>query len=734
MKIKLCAIVLSLFLSTQTFAQIKGVVIDKKDNSALIGASVYWLAANKGTTTDTKGVFEIALPPRLPDTLVISYIGYKTDTLLNLASDKEIVIRLASISTLDEAVVTEKRAAVSFNMIDPFNKTTLGKAELVKAACCNLSESFETNATVDVSYSDAISGSKQIKVLGLDGAYAQITKEMLPGIRGLNTNYGFSHIPGTWVDAIEITKGVGSVENGYESMSGHINIELDKPEKSDRFFVNLFAGDAGRLEANVHAKHKFNDKWSTLLLTHANSTSIKNDFNKDGFLDIPVGYQYNILNRWRYDKPGSILATFGVHALLDNRLGGQTNFDNKAQNDSKTIYGVSINTKQLEGFGKLGIAFANQPYKSIKIMGSSRIYEHDAYYGFKTYKGTEKTSYANFIYQSIIGSSDYKFKAGANILYDDFNETYNDSNFKRTEIVPGAFGEVNYDIQGKTNILFGVRTDYHNLYGLMINPRLHIKYNIFKYTVFRISGGRGMRVANPFIENAATMASSRTVTVLEKLNPEVAWNYGTSITHSFKIGNGNTTILVDFYRTDFENQVIADLYTNYTQLLLYNLNGKSYSNSFQTEIIYEPIKKLELRAAYKYQDVKATYNNVLLTKPLVAKHRVLLNAAYATRFDKWKYDATFKWFGQQSLPSTAELQHGLHTNSISPNYYTVNAQITRAFKKWEIYVGVENVFNEMQHHQIVDAQNPFGNNFDASSIWGPIMGRVLYTGMRFNIK
>ncbi len=734
MKFKFWITLIILFISYNSHAQVKGVVVDKKDATALVGASAYWLQAQKGTTTNSLGVFELALPPRLPDTLVISYIGYITDTLLNIRSDKEFVIRLKPSANLNEAVVTDQKSSVSFNMIDPFNKQSLGKAELKKAACCNLSESFETNPTVDVNYSDAISGSKQIKMLGLDGSYAQLTKEMLPGIRGLNTNYGFSHIPGTWVDAIEITKGVGSVSLGYESMSGHINIELDKPEKAERLFVNLFAGDAGRFEANVHAKHKFNKRWSTLLLTHVNSTSKRNDFNGDGFLDIPIGYQYNVLNRWRYDNPGKLLATFGVHALYDDRMGGQTSFKNKQENDNRSVYGVNINTKQLEAFGKVGIGFVNQPYKSLMINTSARVYEHNSYYGFKTYKGNQQTAYTNLTYQSILGSSDYKFKTGISMLYDKFDETYNDSNFNRTELVPGVFGELNYDIPGKVNILAGVRGDYHNMFGLMINPRLHIKYNVFRYTAFRISGGRGLRVANPFIENAASMASSRNVLVLEKLNPEVAWNYGTSITHSFKIGKGNTTFLVDFYRTDFENQVIADLYTNHAQLLLYNLKGKSYSNSFQTEIIYEPLKKLELRAAYKYQDVKATYNDVLLTKPLVAKHRMLYNIAYATKFDKWKYDATLKWFGAQQLISTADQPHSMHTSNISPNYYTVNAQVTRAFKKWEMYVGVENVFNYMQHHQIVDAANPFGNHFDASNIWGPIMGRVFYTGMRWSIK
>lgn len=728
-----------ILVSLITSAQIKGVVTDHTDKSALTGASVYWLQAKTGTTTNADGIFEIALPARWPDALIVSYIGYENDTFINLTNGQQLSVKLRSVQALKEVEVVEEKAAMSYSMIDPLNKQLITQKELKKAACCNLSESFETNATVDVSYSDAVSGSKQIKVLGLDGSYTQMLTEQMHGPRGLSTNYGLAHIPGTWVQSIDITKGVGSIVNGYESMSGQINIELEKPEKADRLFVNLYAGDAGRFEANVHAAHRFNKKWSTLLLTHANTFVKRNDFNSDGFLDQPLGYQYNIMNRWKYENPGKLMASFGVNALVDNRTGGQLSFNSKSENDSRQLYGVNINTRHLEGFGKMAIGFAGRPYKSLGLTTSFRAYEHDAYFGLKNYKGTQQTAYANLIYQSIISTTEHKFKTGLSFMYDKYKEHYfdtrfSDSAFNRTELVPGAFFEYNYDLLGKASVLAGVRTDYHNLFGVLVNPRLHVKYNVFKRTVLRLSGGRGMRVANIFIENPATMASNRKVTVIEKLNPEVAWNYGVSLTHNFKIGTGNASFVTDYYRTDFENQVVADFDASPQQLLFYNLKGSSYSNSFQSEFIYEPKKRLEFRIAYKYQDVKTTYTSGLLTRPLVSRDRVLLNAAYATRFDKWKYDATLKWFGQQRLPNTQSNPEPLRMINYSKPYYTFNAQITRAFKKWEAYIGVENLFDFVQTKQLIDAENPFGNNFDASMIWGPVMGRVIYGGIRVTIK
>jgi hypothetical protein len=522
--------------------------------------------------------------------------------------------------------------------------------------------------------------------------------------------------------------------NGYESMAGQINIDLLKAEKAEKFHLNLYAGDLGRYEANVHAGHQFNKNWSTLLLSHASTITGKNDFNDDGFLDVATGYQLSALNRWKYENPGKLMAGFGVFANYDERQGGQKAFSNRAENDAGNIFGVGIVTRHLEAFSKTAVGFAGKPYKSLGLILNGRHYEHDAFYGFKSYNGKQQTGYANLIYQSIIISSEHQFKTGASFMLDRFDERFKDSAFSRTEIIPGAYAEYHYNNLNKLDILLGMRTDYHNMFGVLLNPRAHVKLNFNKASALRFSGGRGMRVANVFIENAAVMASSRRIVVMDKFNPEVSWNYGASLTHKFKLANRNTTLVADFFRTDFENQIVADLDANPSELYFYNLKGRSYANTFQAELIYEPIKRFETRFAYKWQDVKTTYQTGLLEKPLIARDRLLVNFAYATRFDIWKFDLTAKWFGRNRIPNTSTNPDGFRMPSYSSSYYVVNAQITKAFKKFEIYSGVENLFNFVQHNQIIDAANPFGPYFDASLIWGPIMGRVVYAGFRFSVK
>lgn len=707
--------------------------MDASTRQALPGASVFWLQTSQGTVTDINGVFEISYPTKVPAKMVISYIGYTSDTI-PFKEQTVLHVRLKPSGSLQDVEVVETKEATSFSTIDPLNRQSLGMKELKKAACCNLSESFEANATVDVTYNDALTGTKQIKMLGLDGSYTQTLIELQPGIRGLSTNYGLSHIPGTWVQSIDITKGVGSVVSGYESMSGQINIELVKPEKAERLHVNLYAGDWGRFESNVHLGHRLNKNWSTLLLTHASTVAQKNDFNKDGFIDVATGYQVGAINRWKYENTGKLMASFGINANYDNRTGGQMSYTNKSDNVNRSIYGVGIETKHLEGFSKTALGFAGRPYKSLGLMVNARTYEHDAFYGFKTYNGKEQSVHANVLYQTIINTSDHKIKTGFSYMYDNYDERYNDSAFKRMESVPGVFAEYNFERLNSFSLLLGLRGDYHNLYGTFINPRAHLKINLAPVSVLRFSIGRGMRVANVFIEQPAIMASNRKVMVEEAFKPEVAINYGISFTHKFKVSGKNATLVVDAFRTDFENQVVTDLDRNAQEVHLYNLKGKSYANSFQTELNYEPVKRFEIRLAYKWQDVRTTYSGSLLQKPLIAKDRVLFNIAYATKFDKWKFDATVKWFGQNRIPNTATNPDGLRMDAYSKPYYTFNAQVTRGFKKFEVYLGAENLFDFIQTNQIIDSQNPFGNYFDASMIWGPVMGRVVYVGFRMSIK
>ena len=732
-------IILLSFVKSNVAQHITGKVFGINDNGIneiLPGANIYWKGTSVGTTTDAEGVFKMVNPDIVPANLIVSMIGYVSDTIIiSQINQTNLKIVLRNSVNLNEVKIEEKQNTTLNKIFTPINTEVISGKELLKAACCNLSESFSTNASVDVAFTDAVSGAKKIQMLGLDGVYTQILSENMPMLRGLSSAYGLNYIPGTWVENILVTKGTGSVVNGYESISGQINLEFLKPqEQKERFFVNLYGNFNGRAETNIHVAKKVNEKWSSLLFTHASSNFLKQDMNKDSFLDMPLTQLYSVFNRWDFHNHKNFEAQLGIKALYDTRQGGQSNFNYTTDFGTTRAYGIGINTKAMECFSKTGFIFPSKPYKSIGIQTSGKWQQQDMYFGLRKYMGEQKNVYINIIYANIINNTNHKYKLGTSYLLDDYNEKFNDSAFFRTESVPGVFAEYTYTHPDNFSLVGGIRADYHNLYGMFYTPRLHLRYNVTKKTTLRLSGGRGFRTSNVFVENQAIFASSRQVVIAEKFKPEVAWNYGVSVNQQFKLFGHEAFINLDFFRTDFENQIVVDLDQSVNKVVFYNLIGVSYSHSLQIDAGFEPLKSLAVKLAYKWYDVKTRYNYELLDKPYVPKHRVMLNMEYSTYRDIWKFDFTTNWFGESRIPSTVQNPTEYQLSKKSKDYFLLQAQITKKFRKFETYLGCENILNYTQKNPVIASKNPFGTDFDASMVYAPIEGRIIYFGFRIAIK
>lgn len=725
----------------KTHYLIKGVVLEEDSKGSfkpLVGASIVWLGTTKGTVTDDNGVFSI---PHEGGRLVVSYTGYTADTISVIpATDLKIV--LASGKQLKEVKVTAAKASTYISSVDVARTSVITQKELFKAACCNLSESFETNPSVDVSYNDAVTGSKQIQLLGLAGIYTQLTVENLPGPRGLATPLGLNSIPGTWIENMQLVKGTGSVANGYESIAGQINVELKKPANSEKLFANIYANDFGKTDLNLNLSQQIGKKWSTGLLLHDDFLTNKNlDFNHDGFRDLPTGNLFSAVNRWSFDNAKGLTSQFGIKILDDKRTGGQTGYNASTDKFTTNNYGLEINTRRIEGFGKVGYVFPQKKYQSIGLQLSAFDHKQDSYFGFTTYNAHQQNFYSNLIYQSIINTTIHKFRTGLSFVYDKYDEVFDNTNYKRTEITPGAFFEYTYSPSPKFDVVAGIREDHNSLYGWFTTPRLNMRYEPVKGTTIRISAGRGQRTANIFAENNSVFVSSRAVTIIPSstngaygLKPEIAWNKGISVDQKFRLFNRAAAASADFYRNDFTDQVMVDL-ENPREVKFYNLQGKSYSNSFQTELSFMPLQRFEVRLAYRLFDVKATYDSLLLQKPFTAKNRAFANLAYET--NGWKFDYTISYNSRKRMPSTLDNPAQYQQPSHSPAFILMNAQVTKSFGKkniFDVYVGAENLTNYYQQKAIIAADEPFSEYFDASLIWGPVTGRMFYGGIRFRIK
>lgn len=743
---KIIYILFITLISQSAFAQqkISGTIYENtaEENMPLPGVNVYWADTQIGTVTDFDGKFEIPFEKNNKG-LIVSFVGYKTDTI-QVKEPARIEHWMVPDSQLDAIVLKSRKQTAFKSYLSSQNVINISSAELLKAACCNLAESFETNPAIDVHFPDAITGNKKIQMLGLTSPNTLISIENIPAIRGAAHAFGLSFYPGTWVESIQISKGAGSVVQGYESIAGQINVELQKPTTDHPFFLNAYASADGRLELNNHSNFKLNPKWHTGLYLHGNFRESKMDNNNDGFLDNPLAKQLNILNRWQYtDEEKGWVGFLTMRMLTDQKQTGQVDFNPDSDKFQNNFWGGEIETLRADASLKIGYVFPDIPYQSFGIQSAFSYHKQDSYFGFNVYDIEHQSFYANGIFSSIIGDTRHNFQTGLSFTHDRYDELVNIENYGREEFSTGVFFEYAYDNLDNLLITAGIRADYHNKIKGFITPRLHVRYTPWEQSAIKFSVGRGVRLPSIFVENQQLFASSREILILNAngelygLDAEKAWNYGLSFMQGFNLWNKNAEISIDFYRTDFQNQIVVD-WEDPRQVRFYNLDGKSFANTFQSEFSYDPADFLSLRLSYRYLDAQTDYLEGRKEKALTPKHRFFANAGFQSPITnknrQWKFDATYNFLSKQRFPSTEANPEPYRRSEFSPEINTVNAQLTRVFSsKFEVYVGGENITNVRQNNPIISAENPFGEYFDSTLVYGPVFGSMYYAGLRLKL-
>ena len=743
-KITLITLLLMAFASG-AFAQgfIEGTVYEqneKGEKTPLPGVNVYWKIVNEGVVTDADGHYKIPLHERI-GCLVFSCISYENDTVHHMVEPAHYDHVFHSIHMLNEVEISARQKASFISSIKPMAVQEISSEGLRRAACCSLAESFEGNASVDVSYSDAVTGARQIELLGLSGLYTQMMAENMPNFRGLASAFGLTYVPGTWMNGIQISKGTSSVRNGYESISGQINVDYKKPEEgeSEKLFLNLYGNTMTMTELNFNTRWNVGKHGSMMVLGHANKNFMQMDGNDDGFMDDPMVTQGNVFLRYNYNNNDWFEGMWGVKALMENRYGGMMGFHPYRNfiNLEPTLSYFLINTQRYEAFSKTGFMF-DRDDTSLGIQQQLIYHDLESYYFSRTnYYATQLSYYANALFDSYIVNDHHKYSVGASYSYDRYNEKLNDSTFKRIEHVPGVFGEYVFNDEHHWSVIAGFRADYNSYYRRMLyTPRLHVRFKTNDEFAIRASAGKGYRSPNILAENSTMLASARQIVFVDTPKMEEAWNYGINLTKGIDIGWREIVINADFYRTDFVNQIVLDRDADAHQIRIYNLDGKSYSNSAQIEANCEIFKDFDLTLAFRYNDVKMTINDTLREKPFVNRYKGLVTMSYAP--GTWQFDLTTQFNGDSRVPdlsgNATAVANGQNIER-SPFYVIMNAQITKKLGKyWEVYAGGENLTNYKQDYPIISANNPQSEDFDASMVWGPLSGIRAYLGVRFSVK
>ena len=722
--LSLWGIASALFCMAQTPQDyIKGQVVDQ-NNIPLFGANLVWEGTTKGVVSDEEGFFQIEAPSSFPKQLVVSYVGFKSK-LVKVDKLKQYRIVLNESINLEGVDVNSKINSTSISLVNPIQVENISSCELEKAACCNLAESFETNATVDVNFTDAITGARKIQMLGLDGVYTQITQENLPLIRGLGSAYGLTYTPGSWINKIQLSKGVGSVVNGFSSITGQIDLELYKPQTALPLFLNGYASSEGKFEKNIiFSEQKGN--WISATLLHASTSSVTHDKNDDGFRDMPNGYLLSALNRWKYVGNDDFHLSFGLKATMEDKLAGSFNSDD---------FEVKLKNNVIEFFSSTGWLRSSVPGKSMALQTNFRWHDFNSMFNTNKYDAKQNSAYINYIYQSFIINRDHVYKAGISYYADRFDKKgILDTTF--IDVIAGAYFEYTFLGNQKYTIVAGLRTDYHDKYGTFFTPRLNFKWNPRSDMVVRFSGGRGFRTSQPLVENIGALASNREILIASNLMPEEANNFGGNISKTFYLFAKEGSINLDAYYTFFENQVIVNRETQGT-LSFDNLEGNSNSKVLQMDFSYNLSEGLDVKGSYKMQEVVATFDGEEKFVPFVPKARWLLNIAYQTPFEDWKFDLTLQNIGSSRIPYHNLLVDNSQLDNRDGEFWSepfqkLNTQITHVISNFEIYLGGENLLDYRQESPILDS--PESENFDASLIWAPTMGRFFYLGFRYKFK
>ena len=782
MRKKVILVVLLMFaVCAGAYAHAWGTVLDDK-GEPLVGANVYWAGTTVGVATDIDGRFQLE-PVQSTNLLVTSYMGFHNDTT-EVTAHSELTIVLVSDLLLEEVDIVERKMAVLRSRLTPLATETLTGEALCMAACCNLSESFETSASVDVAYSDAATGAKQIRLLGLSGTYVQMLTENTPNIRGLAQSFGMEYIPGPWMEAIQVSKGTSSVLNGYEAIAGQINVEYLKPQTQDPISLNAMISTETHAEVNASGGWDLNDKVSTGILFHAQNMSLELDHNHDGMLDMPKNTNINLLNRW-YVKTSDYTGQFLVRGLYDRRIGGLT----KEANQSAVLpYNIDLNTWRVDGFMKNGYVFDAETGTSIGIIAAASHHNQQNTYGAeRQWDAAQTNAYLNAIFQTTFDDSatdlwddhSHKLSAGLSINYDGYNEqfafwtnaastTEYTYQLDHWELTPGIFAEYTYTYKDKVTLLAGIREDYSSRYGFFTTPRMNLRYAPFEWWTIRGSIGLGYRSPNAIADNAAFLASNRNfIFNPDDLVQERSMNTGLSTVFYIPIGKRELQLSGEYYYTNFLNGVIADMDRDIHNIYLYNLStvdgAKYFSHNWQVEATMEILRGWTMTAAFRYTDVKQTTFNTLANewqlrdKPLQNKFKGIITTSYQTPLKTWQFDLTAQFNGEGRMPDGFVIPEGseqytMHNGYIYHKWYPqLLGQITKFFRTWSIYLGAENMTNYTQENPIAGERvlgdkairreakgggfiDPYSANYDASMIWAPIHGWKMYIGFRWAIE
>ena len=568
--------------------------------------------------------------------------------------------------------------------------------------------------------------------------------ENRPVMRGLAAPWGLNYVPSQWLESIQVAKGVTSVINGVESMTGQINMEHRKPTDEIPLYVQASMMSDTKADVNVASAHQLDEtgKWNTVILAHADANFMNMDHNGDGFVDDPRGAMFSLANRWLYFDPSGLQVRFGLSYVNDDKHGGQLMYD-------KRPWTADIYNKDLNGYLKVGVPLNEDNSRNFAVVTDLNYVKLNSTYGLNSYLGYQGSLFVNLLYQDQQFEA-HHFTLGLSNMLDGYLESFSFRRFSEGSSFQhggspstllndlGAFAEYTFHAEDKFSAIASLRADWYAGQGAHISPRLTLKWTPWEQLVLRANGGRGLRYSTPLIDNIGVMSTTKTVNGDFMSHPlEDAWTFGGNATWYLPFDDSQKTYLsLDYFGTRFVEQMLVD-YTA-TDIYFYTLcsldGGSSRTDNLQLDFSTEPFRGFTLTLTGRLTDARQTLLHQSSSyKPMTDRYKAVLNLQYATNLNKWIFDLTASLSGPCRVWDFMRELDPMYADGWTRPYPLLYAQVTKRFKGFDIYVGGENLTNYTQPNPIIGADNPWQTGFDASCIWGPLMGARVYAGIRMTI-
>lgn len=585
-----------------------------------------------------------------------------------------------------------------------------------------------------------------IHINGMEGPYTMILIDGMPIVSALSTVYGLNGIPNSLVDRIEVVKGPASSLYGTEAMGGIINIITKDPQKANKFSADIYTTTWLENNIDLAYKAKISDKISSLLGVNYFLFDNKQDKNKDNFTDVTLQNRISIFNKWNFKRPENKTASLAARYVYEDRWGGEMQYDKRIHRGSNEVYGESVLTNRAEI-----IAMYQLPTKEdIYTQFSYNYHQQNSFYGATSYQAKQ-----NVIFGQIYWDKEFKnhsFLAGAAMRY-----TYYDDNTPGTlnndgvtnqpmkSPLPGFFLQDEITLNSKNKLLIGYRLDYDKHHKDIHSPRFAYKYSPTKNHTFRTSFGTGFRVVNLFTEDHAALSGSRKIVIKTDLNPEKSYNGNLNYVYNDTFSFGHLNVDATAFYSHFTNKIVGDFETDQSAIIYDNLDGYAISKgiSVNTDLTFRFPLKINLGISYMkvYRKEKNEENEYEIIQQI---HAPEWSGNYTISYSfpkKWSVDLTGNWYGKMRLP----ILPNDYRPEFSPFYMLTNLQITKTFKKFEIYGGVKNIFNFIPKNPLMRPFDPFNNHvndptnnpnaytFDTAYNYAPLQGIRSFIGLRYTI-